>query len=175
MNEVFFDEDLETIKFKIAALEEELERTKKEAAEYLDLLRRVKADFENYRKRVLKEQTELLKYSKKDLIAKLLPVIDNFERALQIKDPTKEPKALFEGVKLIYKQLMEILQKEGVESFGKVGENFDPFYHEAFSKEETSEEPEGKILHVFQKGYKLHDKVIRPALVKVAVKPNKQE
>ena len=127
----------------------------KKAKEYLDTLQRLQAEFENYQKRVSKEQINFMKYAKEELILKLLDVVDNFERA-NVRD---------EGVKLIEKQFKNILKQEGVSEVE--AKTFDPNFHEAILTEECDKK-EGVVLEVLQKGYKLHDKVIRPTKVKVA-------
>ena len=136
-------------------LKKQLEDQTQKAGEYLDTLQRLQAEFENYQKRIEKEQAIFRKYAKEDLILKLLDVLDNFERA-NIKD---------EGIKLIEKQIKSIIEQESVTEIKN--ENFDPNFHEAIIKEK-SEKKEGTILEVLQKGYKLHDKVIRASKVKVS-------
>ena len=139
-------------------LETQLEEQKKLANEYLDSLKRLKADFENFQKRAVREQINFIKYASEPLINELLDLLDNFERACKNTND--------EGIKLIHKQLQTILEKNGVIEL-QVDEKFDPNLHEAVMAEK-SEKKEGTILEVFSKGYKLHDKVIRPSKVKVS-------
>ena len=128
--------------------------------EYLNDLKRIQADFENYQKRIEKEKIEFIKYAKKDLLLKLLEILDNFEKA-NIND---------EGVNLILKQLRLILEKEGIKEINEL--YFNPEKHEVISLEEGEE---NKILEQYQKGYMLHDKVIRSSKVKVGKGGNKNE
>lgn len=126
-----------------------------ESKEYLNNLQRLQAEFENYQKRTQIEKQDLIKYSKQDLILKLLDILDNFERAIKNKDNK-------EGINLIHKQLKETLEKEDVK---QIKENtFNPERHEVISTEEGEE---NKILEEFQKGYTLYGKTIRTAKVKV--------
>lgn len=153
------------VKTEDVDFQKELEEQKKLADEYLDHLKRLQAEFQNYQKRVVREQEEFTKFAKKELIAELLHVVDNFERALNnIND---------EGVKLIHNQLVKILEKEGVKEIEALGLQFDPNLHEALAQEE-SDKKEGEIIEVFEKGYQLHDRVIRPSKVKVSGEKNEK-
>ena len=134
--------------------------TESKIKELTELLQRVQADFENYKKRVEKEKSEFVNYAKKDMILKLLPILDNFELALKNKE-----KEFHKGVELIYAQIVSILEKEGVKTINPLNEKFDPFRHEALLTEKSDKED--IVLEVFQKGYALNDKVIRHARVKV--------
>ena len=136
-----------------------LEEETKLKEEYLDNLKRLKAEFENYQKRIDREKIEFIKYAKEDLILNLLEILDNFERALcNCKDDE-----FSKGINLIFKQLKDLLEKEGIKEIEKL-EKFDPEKHEALIAEKGEE---GKILEELQKGYILHNKIIRPAKVKV--------
>lgn len=148
-------------------IKEDLERAQCEAADYLDNLKRLKAEFDNFRKRMLKEQSEFLKLAAQQVIGELLPVIDNFERALAHEihgDQIEEYKG---GMQMVYKQLKESLSKEGLKALEPVGEPFDPTRHEAMMTMESDEYPEGTVIKVIEKGYLLKDRVIRPAKVAV--------
>ncbi len=145
----------------------EKEKWERERGELIDQLRRLQAEFENYKKRIEKERGEFSRYVKGEVIAKLLPVIDNFELALNSCDEKRREERFYKGVELIYAQLMEVLEKEGVRTFNPIGERFDPYKHEAMLSEE-SEREKNTIIEVLQKGYTLHDKVLRTAKVKVA-------
>jgi len=156
MNESGQEEDMQS----------ELAEYKARAEEYLHLLQRVQADFDNFRKRTLHEREEWAKYCSMRLATNLLPVLDNFERALHSggDDITK----FMEGMELIYRQLKDILEKEGVKAMETVGRDFDPNFHEAVMHEPSKEHPDNTIIEEFQKGYLLADRVLRPAMVKVA-------
>lgn len=128
-------------------------------------LARLQADFQNYRNRTEKEKTSVYAYANEKLVLKLLPVIDNLERAIATE---KEHDAFFEGVKMIYDELIKVLDNEGIVRFDPVGEKFDPNFHQAIFMEESDEVESEHILETFQVGYMIKDKVIRPAMVKVS-------
>lgn len=155
------------------AEESEEEKIKKELAlqtaraeDYYNRLARMQADFENFRRRTQKEREELIKYASEQLILSLLPVMDNFQRALEAKD--EDPRKVIEGVEMIFRQIEDILVKEGLEPIPAVGEEFDPSRHEAVMQEETSDYPDNTVTQELRRGYNLKGKVIRPAMVKVA-------
>src|SRR5215212_10601741 len=127
---------------------------------------RTLADFENYRKRSDREKSDFFRYATAGLIKDLLPVLDNFDRAL---DHAEQGDEFHKGVLLIYKQLFDVLQKNGVKPIEEVGVHFDPNIHEAVIREEDSSVPSHSVVAILQKGYFLHDRLLRPALVKVAV------
>jgi len=127
---------------------------------------RTLADFENYRKRSDREKSDFFRYATAGLIKDLLPVLDNFDRAL---DHAEEGDEFHKGVLLIYKQLFDALQKNGVKPIDEVGAHFDPNIHEAVIREEDPSVPSHTVVAILQKVYFLHDRVLRPALVKVAV------
>ena len=162
-------ECLETVK----KLEKEKQRLEKENAELLNKYLRKLADFENYRKRLEREKQEYYIYALSDFLKELLVIVDNFERALA-SPPDADPQTLRTGVELIYKQLMSLLQKEGLKEV-KLGEKFDPNVAQAIDKEESDEVEEPKVVEVLQKGYFLADRLLRPALVKVLVPAKKEE
>jgi len=136
-----------------------------ERDEYLDHLRRVAADFENYRKRTAREQENLVARAAERLVRELLPVLDDLERALEAAEEHEEAK-LEEGVRLVHRRLEEALRKEGLEEVPTDG-LFDPHLHEALLAQ-PAEAESGTILEVLQKGYRLGDRVVRPARVMVA-------
>lgn len=133
------------------------------------LLRR-QADFDNYRKRIEKERTEDSKRATARVLEGLIPVIDGFERALAVhREPEYENYR--KGFELIYKQLLENVAKLGVERVDPIGKPFDPHLHQAMDRTETTDQEDGTILQVFQQGYVFHGRVLRPAMVRVAVHP----
>jgi len=148
-----------------SASEAELQKIKAERDSLLDRLARAQAEFENARRRASKEQQDFRDYATADAIRAVLPVIDSFERALQVKSDTGEFRS---GVELIYKQLQDVLAKLGVRPIPAKGEPFDPHYHEAIEIVETSEAPDHVVLEELQRGYKFKDRLLRPAMVKVA-------
>jgi molecular chaperone GrpE len=145
--------------------ESELEKVKAERDSLLDRLARAQAEFDNARKRAGKEQQESRDYAIADAIKSLLPVIDSLERALQVKSDAAE---LRSGVELIYKQLQAALAKLSVNPIVAKGEQFDPRLHEAIELVETSDVPDHQVIEELQRGYKLKDRLLRPAMVKVA-------
>jgi len=142
--------------------EEELEKTKIELLELKDKHIRLQAEFDNYRKRTLKERMELLKTASEGLLVSILPVIDDFDRAMQMLDIVEEEGHVRDGVKLIYAKFQEFLKQNGVKEIEAKGQDFDTDLHEAITKiPAPSEELKGKNVDVVQKGYYLNDKVIR--------------
>jgi molecular chaperone GrpE len=153
-----------------AALETELQKVKAERDSLLDRLARAQAEFENARRRASKEQQEFRDYASLDTIKSLLPVIDSFERALRAKSDAGDFRG---GIELIYKQLQDALAKLGVRPVPAVGEPFDPHYHEAIEMVETAEAADHEVLEELQRGYRFKDRLLRPAMVKVAKNPAK--
>ena len=135
--------------------------------ELTDRLLRLQADFMNYKNRAEKDKKITVAYATEDLISQILPILDNFERALDNGD---EEEGFYKGVRLIYDQFIEILEKNGLEEIKCLGESFDPKFHHGVLVEECKDEKEGTILDVLQKGYTLKGKVIRPTMVKVCKK-----
>ena len=146
-------------------LEERLALLEKERDEYLADLQRVAADFENYRKRVAREQESLVARAHERLMKELLPVLDDLERALRAAEEHEEAK-LEEGVRLVHRELEEALSKEGLVEIETDG-TFDPHVHEALLSQ-PSDKDEGEIIEVLQKGYRLGDRVLRPARVVIS-------
>ena len=149
-------------------LQADLEKARREAADYLDNLQRLKAEFDNFRKRMLREQSEFLKFAAQGVIGELLPVIDNFERALDQEDHGDQFDDYKKGMKLVYGQLLEALAKEGLSMVEPVGQPFDPNLHEAVMQEESTEHPEGTVVRVLERVYVLQDRIIKHAKVSVA-------
>ena len=158
-------EEVERLRVEI---EEERARTKEEHDRYLRAL----ADFSNYRRRHQEEYAQAMQFASQELILKILPAIDNFERALQAAEQIESFESLVEGVKLTLRQLKDIIEKEGVRPIEAVGQQFDPMMHEAVMRVETDEYPENTVVEEVETGYVLGDRVIRPARVKVAASPD---
>jgi molecular chaperone GrpE len=131
-------------------------------------LQRLQADFENYRRRTRIENEELLKYASFDLLRELLEVSDNLWRATESMKTTEGAEGLIEGIEMIRKQFCEILNRNGVRAIKAVGEQFDPYIHEAIMNVTSDDYPNNEVIEEFKKGYKLYDKVIRPSTVKVS-------
>ena len=146
----------------------ELDKLKAERDSLLDRLARAQAEFENARRRASKEQQDFRDYAAADTIKPLLPVLDSFERALQVKS---EPADFRSGVELIYKQLQDALAKVGVKAIPAKGEQFDPHVHEAIEMVETSDAADHEVIEELQRGYRIKDRLLRPAMVKVAKNP----
>ena len=138
----------------------------KELTDAKDQLLRVTAEYANFRKRSEKEKQDAFVFAKSDTVRELLPVVDNLERAISAENGDFE--ALKKGVEMTFENLMSILGKLGVEVYGKPGDIFDPNLHNAVMHVEDENYENGEIVDVFQKGYKINDKIIRPAMVKSA-------
>jgi molecular chaperone GrpE len=157
---------------------EELQQLQEKAAladEYYDRLLHLQADFDNFRKRKEKERLDLIKFSTESFVSRLVPVLCNFERALTVAERVPQVKAFTDGIELILKQLKKILQEQGIEEICPVDVPFDPYKHEAVEKVFTAEHPEGHVLDVLQIGYALNDRVVQPAVVRVAAAPPKDQ
>jgi molecular chaperone GrpE len=140
-------------------------RREKEALQ--DRLLRTAAEFDNYRKRMERERRDLSEYMAADILAEFLPILDNFERALAAP-PGSDPDALRKGVELILRQMLDLLKKRGVSSIAALGETFDPNFHQAVIHEDSDQHREGEVMQELQRGYLIGDKLLRPAMVKVA-------
>lgn len=158
-------------KKKEVALKKELEEKNKLAEDYLSRLKYLQADFENYRKMAAREKEEFTKFANEALIIKLIDVYENLERAIENGKKSEDKGALLQGIELTYRQLKEVLEKEGLAQIKAVGEKFDPFRHEALMQEAKENCEDGTILEEFQRGYALNNRVIRYSKVKV----NKKE
>lgn len=159
------DDNLSASGGEVVGIDSELQKLKAERDSLLDRLARAQAEFENARRRASKEQQDFRDYATVDAVKSLLPVMDSFERALQVKS---EPRDFRSGVELIYKQLQDALAKLGVNPILAKGELFDPHVHEAIEMVETSDAADQEVLEELQRGYKLKDRLLRPAMVKVA-------
>ncbi len=163
--------ETEELEEEIELLREELKAFKKAEGDYIDRIKRLQADYDNYRKRSLKEHLEHIKRANKDLIEKLLPIIDNFEMAIEAgRKLEKKDDEFFKGVEMIYSKLVELLEKENVKVINPEGEEFNPEVCEAAVTESVKDVDEGNILEVIKKGYMIDDFLIRPAVVKVCKK-----
>ena len=144
----------------------EVQKLRQERDLLVERLARMQADFENARKRAAREQQEYREYAVADAIRNLLPTLDSFERALQSAPP--DAGEFRDGVELIYKQLLDALSRLGVTPVPATGEAFDPRFHQAIEMVETRDVPDHQVIEELQRGYKLKDRLLRPAMVKVA-------
>jgi molecular chaperone GrpE len=135
-----------------------------------DQLLRTAADFENYRKRTDRERRDLSDYATSEILLELLPIIDNFERALQAP-AGPQAEAFRKGIELIHRQMLDLLRKRGVTTIEALGADFDPNFHQAVIHEASDEHREGEVMQELQRGYMLGERLLRPAMVKVAKRP----
>lgn len=153
---------------QIAGLKEQAAK----AQEHYERLMRAAADLENYKKRAARERLEAVKYANESLLERLIPVLDNFEMALTAANaPNTSVQSLQSGVSMIQQQLKSAMSEVGLEEIDAAGKPFDPNLHEAISQQETADTPEGHVAQQVRKGYKLRDRLLRPASVVVAKKP----
>ena len=147
------------------SLEDEIDQTEQEIADLKNSLSRIQADFINFKNRTQKEKSQSIALANEGLILRLLPVIDDLERALEQENCSNE---FSEGIEMIYKNMIEILKGEGLEEVPGMGEPFDPNFHHAVVMEDSEELESNHVIEVLQKGYSLNNKVIRPSMVKVS-------
>jgi len=147
----------------------ELETTKQEAKETYDRFLRVSAEFENYKKRSSREMDDFRKFANESLIKELLPVVDNLERAIDSSDEDKGANhSIVEGVHMTHKEMLKVFDTFNVKPIDALGKPFDPGFHQAVMQEETENDTGNTVLKEFQKGYLLHDRLLRPAMVVVS-------
>lgn len=149
-------------------LQEELEATKTKAAEYLEGWQRARAEFANYKKRVEREQADSYQTAAATILTRMLPVLDDFELALKNAPAQSEGGGWIAGIHLVQRKFNTILENEGISRIEAEGKEFDPNIHEAVIHEESEAYAAGLVIEVLRQGYKLGDRVLRPALVKVA-------
>ncbi|HEY7605785.1 MAG TPA: nucleotide exchange factor GrpE [Actinomycetes bacterium] len=165
------EEDVEavmTAEVEEDAIAADLAKARDEAESYLDDLRRLQADFENYRKRTLREQTARTASASQALVARLLPVLDNFERAVSAAEQSRDFDGMLKGVEMVLGALREVLEGEGLVKIEAEGKPFDPERHEAVIAVEQEDSEPGMVVEIVRAGYELGGKVLRPAMVKVA-------
>ena len=152
---------------------DELKQRADKADEHWDRLLRTSADFENYKKRAVREKQEAIKFANESLLQKLIPVLDNFDMALAAAQANQaQPvQSLQQGVNMIFQQLKGALAEAGLEEIEAAGKPFDPNLHEAISQKETADAPEGQVVQQLRKGYRLRERLLRPATVVVAKTP----
>jgi molecular chaperone GrpE len=148
-----------------------LQEKEKEAKDNYDRFVRLSAEMENFKKRVEKEKVESYKFANENLLKDLLPVLDNLERAIEHGQEGENSKALLEGVDMVLKGFLSTLEKYGLTRVDALGEEFNPNHHEAVMVQEDNSRPPGVVISQLQKGYRLHDRLVRPAMVVVSKKP----
>jgi molecular chaperone GrpE len=161
----------------VGAAAEDLDGVRRQRDEYYDLLLRKTAEFDNYRRRIEKERRELSDYAAAELLRELLPLGDDLDRALAAApdaqsgaDPVTTLRGYRQGIELIQRQFGELLRKRGVTQVEALGADFDPHFHQAVSQEPSQTHREGEIIEEYGRGYKLGDRLLRPAMVKVATR-----
>jgi molecular chaperone GrpE len=157
----------------VSLMKEELEKKEFVIKELRDNYLRALAEWDNYRKRMENEFTEFRKYAKIDFLSKILPVLDNFDRALAGAELNPNFESFFKGIEIIERQLREVLKSMGLVEYSGLGEQFDPMFHEAVGVIATNDHPENIIIEEISKGYKVGDRVIKPAKVLVS-KPDEK-
>jgi molecular chaperone GrpE len=152
---------------------EELKQRAAKADEHWDRLLRTTADFDNFKKRAAREKQDAIKYANESLLQKVIPVLDSFDMALVAAQnaDTQAAQSLQTGLNMVFQQLKNSLTEAGLEEIDATGKPFDPNFHEAVSQRETTEAPEGQVVQQLRKGYKLRDRLLRPATVIVAKEP----
>ena len=171
-------DELTQVKQQLQEQQEMLEEKSALVVEYEDLLKRKQADFENYQKRMQKEAQDFKKNANAEIVLDVLSMMDDFERAIESTESSKDFDALHEGILLVEKQIRNTLEsKYGVKAIDALGKEFDPTVHDAIMMEESEIHEEDTVIEDFQKGYLMHDRVIRPSKVKVAkaVSPASEE
>jgi molecular chaperone GrpE len=161
-------EALEEVEASDDAIAADLEKARAEAESYLDDLRRLQADFDNYRKRTLREQTARAASASQALVARLLPVLDNFELAVSSAEQSRDFDRMLKGVEMVFGELREVMEGEGLVKIEAEGKPFDPERHEAVIAVEQEDTEPGTVVDIVRAGYELRGKVLRPAMVKVA-------
>jgi molecular chaperone GrpE len=157
---------------EIQRLREALETKTREADEHRDRYLRSAAEFDNARKRAAREREDYTRYANESLLRELLPVLDNFDRALQAARGEAGAETVTAGVELIQRELLRVLEKFGVAPFASVGQPFDPERHEAIARVPAEGQPEGTVMNETARGYTLNGRVLRPAMVTVATPPD---
>ncbi len=155
---------------------EKVETLEKEAKETHDRLLRVSAEFENYKKRAAREMNDFRKFANESFVKAMLPVIDNLDRAIESSNNAKHAdSSMVEGVNMTLKEILKVLEQFGVKRFDSLGNTFDPGLHQAVMQVETEGHAENSVVKELQKGYMIHDRLLRPAMVVVSKKPENQK
>ncbi len=153
---------------EVQALREELQQAQAKANEYLDGWQRARADFANYKKRIERDQAQVHQNAAGNIIKRYLDILDDLDRAMKNRPQSGDGAAWANGIELIYRKFQSVLESEGVETMETEGRPFDPNLHEAISQDESPEHESGTVIEVVQQGYRLGDRVLRPARVRIA-------
>jgi len=157
-------------------MEEKLESMGQEVKENYDRFLRVSAEFENYKKRAAREMNDFRKFANESFVKAMLPVVDNLDRAIESSNNDKHADtSMLEGVDMILKEILKIFEQYNVKPFESLGKTFDPSLHQAVMQEETEVYPENSVVNELQKGYMMHDRLLRPAMVVVSKTKTKSE
>ncbi len=163
------DSDNEPVSDPLAELQAELESKEEELKQTHDRMLRVSADYENFKKRSAREIAEFRKYANQALLKEMLPVVDNLELAMKSTEGNRDiDKSLVEGLEITRNEILKVMEKFHVKPVKAIGEPFDPEFHEAVMRQESDEFPENTVISEFQKGYLIHNRLLRPAMVVVA-------
>ncbi len=172
-------EDKEQTDDPLKEMEEKLESFKKEGKESHDRFLRVSAEFENYKKRATREMNDFRKFANESFIKAMLPVVDNLDRAIESSSNQENTNiSVVEGVNMTLKEILKVFEEFHVKRFESLGEIFDPNFHQAVQQEETDEHSDNTVLRELQKGYMIHDRLLRPAMVvvsKAKIMPEEKE
>ena len=157
-------------------MEEKLESMEQEGKENYDRLLRVSAEFENYQKRAAREMNDFRKFANESFVKAMLPVVDNLDRAIESSSNDKHTdRSMLEGVNMTLKEILKVFEQFNVKPFESLGKTFDPSLHQAVMQEETEAYPENSVVKELQKGYMMHDRLLRPAMVVVSKTKTKPE
>jgi molecular chaperone GrpE len=170
--EISAEQQAEALERRTAELEQAIAELEERCAQADDQNLRTAAEFQNFRRRARQEKEQVVRFATERLVSELLPVIDNFGRAMQVDADSPSAENLLAGVKMIYDQLLQVLAVQGVAPIEALGEAFDPTLHEAIEREETAALPPDVVVAEIAKGYRMHDRVIRPAKVRVSAAPS---
>ena len=160
---------------KAKKLQERIEALEKENSELFEKLQRISADYANYQKRAPKQIADSVAYKTEAILKSFLPALDNLEHTLAAEQNADNMEAFVKGVRIVYEQLLTIMKSHGVEQIDALGQNFNPAMHEAMMQKTEAEQEDGVVLEEFQKGYRLNERIIRPAKVVVNTLPAEQE
>jgi molecular chaperone GrpE len=168
-------EDKENTGDPLKVMEEKLESVEQESKESYDRFLRVSAEFENYKKRAAREMNDFRKFANESFVKAMLPVVDNLDRAIESSsDDDHSNSSVVEGVNMTLKEILKIFEQFGVKPFQSLGKTFDPALHQAVMQEESNDHPEKTILNELEKGYMMHDRLLRPATVVVSKKTDSE-
>ncbi len=169
-------EDKVEIVDPIKTLEEKLDSVEQEAKDNYDRWLRVSAEFENYQKRAAREMNDFRKFANERFVKAMLPVVDNLDRAIESSSNDKHAdRSMLEGVNMTLKEILKVFEQFNVKPFESLGKSFDPSLHQAVMQEETEAHPENSVVKELQKGYMMHDRLLRPAMVVVSKTKTKPE